>query len=105
MIAANSRLGRSVFQVGGELAFVGGCRFVMLLIATLDRPAQVSGKITGNQFHHRRAGWSDLHLDAVVNQIIQCALADASNDDRLSALFAQPAGKRTGFVWRRPDDL
>ncbi len=87
------RVCRLSFQVSPEPARLCRDRLAVLLVAARQRRRQPSFEITGNQLFRRRARLPDPDFNAVMNQIIQRAPANAAVADNqdLNASFAEPA--------------
>ena len=99
--------GRLSFQIARGLALMHPGNGVVLVIAALLYLGQLSSQTGDHDCFDWHAGPSGARLDAVMNQMVERVLTDAvaANNEKVNALFTQPAGKRTRFMRRLFDDL
>ena len=72
-----------------------------VVFATLRRDCQLAVKVRGDLLFHRCVWKTGAHGDAMMGEIGQGTVANPAGNDNLNTLLAQPARKRTGFVFRR----
>jgi hypothetical protein len=76
-----------------------------VMSASLQSLCQLAVQVGADQFLHHGVWLTRPHLDAVLSEQRESALADAAGDHHLDALLPQPARKQARLVWRRSDDL
>ena len=74
---------------------------MLVMRAAFRLPAQLAIQVGRNQRFDRLVGNPGYDVDAMPGKDGQGALADAANDDQFDAQALQPAGKRTGDMFRR----
>jgi hypothetical protein len=67
--------------------------------ATVGGSGQLAVEVGGDQLLDRRIRHPRPHGDAVMGEVGQSALTDASSNDDLNALLAQPARENAGLVF------
>ena len=76
-----------------------------VVFATVRRAGQITFEIRSDQFFHRRVWKPGAHGDAVMGKVGQGPPTDATSNDDLNTLFAQPTRKQSWLVRGGGNDL